>query len=195
MTTVGARIPSIADCFRLMDVYRMLPNIRDHSVVVARIAALLVKDLASSDIPLSLDVVIAGALLHDIGKSACLDTPENHALKGRQICLAEQLDSIADIVEEHVILKKYAPEMALDEKVIVYYADKRVNHDQVVSLEERLAYILSRYAGNNAKLQTRIRENFNRCLVIEQRIFSQLAFKPSELAERIAGFEILPAEA
>ena len=36
-------IPDIAECFRLMEEYRMLPNIRRHSVVVARVAGEIVE--------------------------------------------------------------------------------------------------------------------------------------------------------
>jgi putative nucleotidyltransferase with HDIG domain len=170
----------------------MLPNIREHSIVVARIAAFLTQSLAKSDIRLSIDAVIAGALLHDIGKTACLNKPENHAAKGQEICLTENLDGIGEIVAEHVILKNYSPDMDLSEKVIVYYADKRVNHDQVVSLDERLAYIIRQYGNGDVRLQKLIRKNFNRCVVIENKIFSFLDFQPADIAELIRDIEIHP---
>ena len=168
----------------------MLPNIRAHSIVVARIAAVLTECLSEVGVPLSLDTVIAGALLHDIGKTACLDTPENHAAKGQEICRAEQLDGIGDIVAEHVILKDYAPDMELSEKIIVYYADKRVNHDQVVSLEERLAYIIRQYGNGDVRLQKLIIKNFNRCVTIEKKIFSLLDFQPTEIGRLITDVEL-----
>jgi uncharacterized protein len=55
-------------------------------------------------------------LLHDIGKSLCLDTKEDHAAKGEEICIQNQLDEVADIVGEHVILKNYDPEAVISEK-------------------------------------------------------------------------------
>ena len=191
MTHQQTAIPTVAECFQLMDTYRMLPNIRAHSVVVARIAAFLTKCLIDRGLHLSLDTVIAGALLHDIGKTACLNTPENHAAKGREICLAEQLDGIGDIVAEHVILKNYSPDMELSEKVIVYYADKRVNHDQVVSLEERLTYIIRQYGNGDRRLQKLIRTNFNRCVAIEKKIFSFLDFHPPEIIRLITEVELV----
>lgn len=192
MTYLQTTIPSVEECFRLMDSHRMLPNIRDHSIVVARIAAFLTQSLSRVGVHLSIDTVIAGALLHDIGKTACLKTPENHAAKGQEICLAENFDGIGDIVAEHVILKNYSPDMELSEKVIVYYADKRVNHDQVVSLDERLAYIIRQYGNGDVRLQKLIRKNFNRCVVIENKIFSPLDFKPADITKLIRDIEIKP---
>jgi putative nucleotidyltransferase with HDIG domain len=192
MKHLQTTIPSVEECFRLMDSHQMLPNIREHSIVVARIAAFLTQSLTKVGIHLVMDMVIAGALLHDIGKTACLNKPENHAAKGREICQAENFDGIGDIVAEHVILKNYSPDMDLSEKVIVYYADKRVNHDQVVSLDDRLAYIIRQYGNGDSRLQKLIRKNFNRCVVIENKIFSFLKFQPADIARLIRDIEIKP---
>ena len=57
------------------------------------------------------------------------------------------MDEIADIVGEHVTLKSYDPVGFITEQEIVYYADKRVNHAAVVSLEERLGEVNSLFCG------------------------------------------------
>ena len=149
MAATPAAIPGVNVCLDLMEQYDMLPNIKDHSIVVAGVAGIITNGLIAAGHTLSLETVIAAALLHDIGKTACLDNDDDHAARGFEICLAHDLEIIADIVAEHVILKNYAPAHGFAEKEIVYYADKRVNHDQVVSLEQRLAYILERYGMNN----------------------------------------------
>jgi len=174
-------IPGVNDCLELMAQYHMLPNIKDHSIVVARVAGVITQGLISAGSAVSLETVIAGALLHDIGKTACLDNDDDHAAKGFEICRAHNLGRIADIVAEHVILKKYAPEQGFTEKEIVYYADKRVNHDQVVNLEERLAYILERYGRNNEVRCRAIRINYARCQDLETRMFSFLKFEPADI--------------
>ena len=69
------------------------------------------------------------------------------------------------------------------EKEIVYYADKRVNHDKIVSLQERLAYILERYAKKKKNLHHLIKKNFELCARIEQKLFKWLKFSPESLAE------------
>jgi uncharacterized protein len=175
-------IPSVNDCLDLMEQYHMLPNIKDHSIVVARVAEIITKGLISAGHDLSLETVVAGALLHDIGKTACLDNDDDHAVRGVEICLSHNLESVADIVAEHVILKKYFPDNNFSEKEIVYYSDKRVNHNQVVSLEERLAYILERYGQNKEKRCQAIKRNYALCQDLEKRLFSDLPFQPIDIS-------------
>ena len=176
-------IPDVNECLQLMDQYHMLSNIKDHSIVVAGVAGIITKGLIAAGHDLSFETVIAGALLHDIGKTACLDNDDDHADKGLEICRAHNFVTIADIVAEHVILKNYAPENGFAEKEIVYYADKRVNHDQVVSLKERLAYILERYGMNNEVRCRAIKRNYARCQDLEKRMFSFLSFDPEDIPQ------------
>jgi uncharacterized protein len=181
MNSSSFKIPNAEECFDLMERYHMLPNIKDHSIVVAGVAEIITGGLISAGYQLSMNKVIAGALLHDIGKTACLDNDDDHAAKGVEICLANNLMPIADIVGEHVILKNYSPENNFTEIEIVYYADKRVNHDQVVSLDERLAYILERYGLNNIVRCQAIKRNYALCKDLEKRMFSALPFEPPDL--------------
>jgi uncharacterized protein len=178
-------IPGVNECLDLMEQYQMLPNIKDHSIVVAEVAEIITNGLIAAGHDLSLETVVAGALLHDIGKTACLDNDDDHAAKGLEICLAHNFKAIADIVAEHVILKNYDAGKRFAEKEIVYYADKRVNHDQVVSLEKRLAYILERYGMNNELRCQAIKRNYARCQDLEKRMFSFLAFNPADIPELI----------
>ena len=164
----------------------MLPNIKDHSIVVARVAEIITGGLISAGYQLSMNRVIAGALLHDIGKTACLDNDDDHAAKGVEICLAHNLIAIADIVGEHVILKSYSPDDEFTEIEIVYYADKRVNHDQVVDLDQRLAYILERYGLNNIVRCQAIKKNYALCQDLEEKMFSALPFEPSDIPALLA---------
>jgi putative nucleotidyltransferase with HDIG domain len=181
MNEFPLKIPNVKECLDLMEQYHMLPNIKEHSIVVTRVAEIITSSLITVGHKLSLDKVIAGALLHDIGKTACLDNEDDHAAKGIEICRAHKLEPIADIVEEHVILRNYSPGNNLAEKEIVYYADKRVNHDQVVSLEERLVYILERYGLDNVIRRQAIKRNYALCQELEKKIFSLLPFEPFDI--------------
>ncbi|MGW8288438.1 MAG: HDIG domain-containing metalloprotein [Desulfobulbales bacterium] len=195
-STVPTDIPDVYECLGLMDRYHMLPNIKDHSIVVARVAEVITDGLIAAGHDLSMEMVIAGALLHDIGKTACLDNNDDHAVKGYEICLEHNLYAIADIIAEHVILKTYAPEKDFTEKEIVYYADKRVNHDQVVSLPERLEYILKRYGMNNEARCRAIKKNYALCRDLEKRMFTSLLFDPDNIFDLImTKRSILDAEA
>ncbi len=173
--------PSIQECFQLMDTYHMLENIRAHSVVVARVARLIAQGLRKADIDISVEIATTAALLHDIGKTASLQTGEDHSEIGQRICLKHHLDAIAPIVAEHVRLKNYSLNGNYSEKEIVFYADKRVKHDRVVSLEERLVYILERYARGQESLSQAIKANFALCKRVQKKLFDKLTFTPDAL--------------
>lgn len=187
-------VPSVETCLRLMKKYRMLENIKAHSVVVARTARLIAGFLLDHGAHISVKKVTAGALMHDIGKTISLKSGQDHAEIGRHICLVNNLDEIADIVGDHIRLSDYNLDCDYSEKEIVYYADKRVNHDRVVSLDERMSYILERYGRNQKKYRNAIKENFDFCRKVEQKLFKKLDFGPDLLShmtrdEKIEGLE------
>ena len=167
----------------------MLDNIRAHSFVVARVAEALVDGLyrtGKSCGPLpDKEEVVSGALLHDIAKTLCIKTDCRHAEVGRQICVELGYPELSEIVSEHVVLKNFTADLYIQgvfgSKEIVYYADKRVRHDRVVSLDERLEYILERYGDHNPVKEQLIRENFNLTLDFENYLFRFLDFSPEEV--------------
>ncbi|MCD6296258.1 MAG: HD domain-containing protein [Deltaproteobacteria bacterium] len=175
-------IPSIETCFELMDKYQMLENIKAHSIVVTKVAHLIASGLRDAGLDISIEKVVAGALLHDIGKTPSLGTSQDHSEIGRRICLENHLNETASIVAEHVRLKDYNMNGDYSEKEIVFYSDKRVNHDGIVSLEDRLSYILARYGKNDEGICRAIRMNFELCKRVEKKLFKKLTFSPESLA-------------
>lgn len=103
---------------------------------------------------------------------------------------------IADIVGQHVILSSYDEELYgaghFNAAAIVYYADKRVRHEEIVSLDERLSYIIEVYGKGNATTIAAIRKNFSRCQHLEEYLFQHLPFAPNALAEDVANCTALP---
>lgn len=184
-------IPSPIECLNIMDKYRMLDNIKAHSLMVARVAYLIGTSAALKAPHISVDLVLAGALLHDIGKTESLRNGGDHVEIGQKICRIEGLAEVEPIVAEHVVLKSFVKEGEITEKEIVYYADKRVNHDQVVSLKKRLEYILERYGCGNPKVEDLIIRNFNVCSQVEEKLFQYLEFEPSDI-EHLAPMIELP---
>ncbi len=184
-----AAIPDIATCLALMDEYGMLANIRRHSLLVAQVAETLVGGLRPPADQIDAGLVRAGALLHDIAKTRCLDGTCRHAEEGQLICEAHGYEEIGIIVREHVILSTFLPDDYrrghFPAREIVYYADKRVRHDRVVSLDERLEYIIERYSGNSPVIEQRIRDNFRRCRELERHLFSFLPFPAELLADHL----------
>ncbi|MBW1730607.1 MAG: HDIG domain-containing protein [Deltaproteobacteria bacterium] len=159
----------------------MWDNIKAHSLQVAKVALLIGQGIWKKGEDISLPLVLAGALLHDIGKTEALRKGGDHVEIGKTICVEQGLKEVAQIVAEHVRLRSFCSNGVVQEKEIVYYADKRVNHDQIVSLEERLDYILSRYARKDPRLRQAIVKNFHMCKEVEKKLFTYLDFHPWEV--------------
>lgn len=178
-------IPTVDQCFELMEKYGMLENIKAHSIMVEKVASLIAREIKKTGTGISMARITAGALMHDIGKTPCLNTRDDHAARGSEICIMNHLEEIAEIVREHVIIESFDPEGDVNEMEIIYYSDKRINHDRLVSLDDRLEYLLVRYANGNKRLEELIEENFVQCRRVEKKIFNLLSFKPEDLAGMI----------
>ena len=174
--------PTVCEWFRIMGEYAMLDNILAHSVLVGRVAERLACDLASRGAAVRVEVAVAGALLHDIAKTQCLQSGGDHAAEGAAICRQLGFVELATIVGEHVVLGDGVVAGGCSEKEIVYYADKRVKHDQLVDLDERLQYILAQYGKDDPALCDAIRRNFVHCHQVEAKIFACLDYEPGDLS-------------
>ena len=181
--------PSIATCLHMMEEHSMLDNIRGHSLVVARVAERIWRRLDSHPglppLP-SKKMIIAGALLHDIAKTQCLAQGCDHAKVGAAICMADGYPEIADIVREHVRLfdfavNRYSKGQFLA-KELIFYADKRVVHTNIASLDQRLEYILEKYGDNTPVRHELIRKNFNQCRELERWLCHHSGCGADELA-------------
>jgi HD superfamily phosphodiesterase len=67
-------IPSAEKCFELMEKYGMPNNIKAHSIVVEKIAYVIARGNIDAGFDISIEKVVAGSLMHDIGKSLCLNS-------------------------------------------------------------------------------------------------------------------------
>lgn len=163
------RIPSRAECEELMAQYTMLPNIVEHSFQVMNVALAITDNLADG-VSINRDAVIAGALLHDITKTRSLQTKEKHAASGGTLLRELGFPLIAEIVEQHVVLDSN-PAGPISEKEIIYYADKRVMHDKIVTLEERVQDLLIRY-GKTEEIRNLILQNLQHVTSVERKLTS-----------------------
>ena len=77
--------------------------------------------------------------------------------------------SNAEIVEQHVIIQNLNLEGKIEEREIVYYADKRVMHDTIVTIEERVYDLIKRY-GNQEEIRNQILRNKEQVLAVERKI-------------------------
>ena len=182
-------IPSLEECLALMDSHGMLPNIREHSFRVSQVAVFLGEALAAAGYSLQLPLIEAGALLHDLGKTPCLGTGHNHALWGAEILRDLGFQEVAQVVAEHVYLEPgNGGSGFFREAEVVNYADKRVLHDQVVTLSHRFADLKERY-GRTPEARARIAVNQANTLVLEEKLFAPLKLAPDDLLQLNHGRE------
>jgi len=145
-----AKIPSRAECLRMLKDSGTLENIIAHSMAVTDIAMELGKAMKARGEKVDLRLLEAGGLLHDIGKTKGLkgghESEISHGDIGAEMLNEAGFPKLAEIARSHMFSKIFE-KGALDtwEKKLVYYADKRVNHDRRVTMEERLDYLINRY--------------------------------------------------
>lgn len=176
----GAPIPSEDECYELMRSYGMLENIFRHSVQVMRVSMALAGALREPSL-IDADLVRSGALLHDIAKTRTINTGEmRHDIIGGRIMRDLGYDEVARIVESHVFFEGFDPRGPLEEREIVFYADKRVMHDRIVSLDDRVDDLVNRY-GSTQRIVNLIIENKQFVLDLEGKLQAHLAAAIGEI--------------
>jgi len=176
------RIPSKEQCYKLMCEMKMMDHIVSHSIQVWRVATFLTDNLNAQKIDLNRDLVQASALLHDITKTRSFTTKESHDFTGAKYLIELGYPEVGNIVRQHVILDEYFVSDIPVETDIVNYADKKVLHDRVVTLNERKNYIQQKY-GKDIIDQEKFNWLWEKTQEQEDRIFIYLSFLPEELGD------------
>jgi len=182
-------IPSKKVCFQHMCRMQMLENIVAHSIQVCRVGMCLVDYIKLQGSQINGQLVQAAALLHDITKTRSFETEENHALTGGQVLTDFGYPQVGDLVRQHVYLDDYSEHQSISEAVIINYADKRVLHDRVVSLDERMSYIQERY-GTRPEHKDRIQLLWQKTTALEQQMFKDLPFSSDDLIHHLTPMDL-----
>jgi len=159
------KIPTIDQCYELLEKCYVPKHIIRHCEITADFAASLAEKIASNGTSVNVDFVHRACLLHDILRSCDFNKPldeifdepispqdrENWQLlneKYKGLCHEDAAYELLknDWPEIALAIKKHAYRTLIDETLrprtieekIVYYADKRVMHDKIVPLSERL---------------------------------------------------------
>jgi len=161
----NCKIPTIEQCYELLKQCRVPKHIVRHCEATADFAVELAKKISKRGIKVNVDFVHRACLLHDIMRVCDFRKPiddifdepitEKDREKWRQLSQRHKglrhEDAACEFLKAEypeiaLAIKKHAYKSLLDEKLkpptieekIVYYADKRVMHDKVVPLAERL---------------------------------------------------------
>lgn len=153
--------------------YKTPPNVITHSKVVQKIAVWLARQLKKKGVPVRIKLVSQAALLHDL-----LRTRKNHCEATAKV-FQKRHPVLAEVISQHrlgVILEGTFKNW---EEKIVYYADKRVNHDCIVSVRERLTLGKKRWKIRPAEDRTEL--FIRKIKILEKEIFDKIKLKPSAI--------------
>ncbi|MGV9199662.1 MAG: HDIG domain-containing metalloprotein [Promethearchaeia archaeon] len=170
-------LPSKRTALKLLRKYHIKISIRHHSIEVANTAQELMAKIKNIEkLKINRDLVIIGALLHDIGRSRT-HTLKHAYLGGKIVKSLGYSKKLARICETHVLggldkkdaekanlpSKNFLPE-TIEEK-LVCLADKMTMGKNRVTIEERFKYWFSKYGKSELLLESK-----NRVEKIEQEI-------------------------
>jgi putative nucleotidyltransferase with HDIG domain len=183
------KIPSEVECRQLIAGMGMLENIVAHCRQVCRVSLLIVDNLKLDHLKpdgLNRDLIRAAALLHDITKTRSFQTQEDHAETGEKLLTEIGYPEVGRIVGQHIRLERYFASALPTEAEVVNYADKRVLHDRIVPLGERMGYILEKY-GRAPERKRAILLLWEKTEALEARLFAGLPFAPDGINRFLDG--------
>jgi putative nucleotidyltransferase with HDIG domain len=134
-------IPTRAECEALLATQSVDLYLVRHSRKVAEVVERIALALVRSGLSLNLELMRAGALLHDVAKGR-----PDHAAVGAEFLRSMDFPRVATVVGAHTELDFSGGQ--LDESAIVYLADKLVRGDSPVTLDQRFQIALARFSND-----------------------------------------------
>lgn len=159
----NAAAPDIEECNSILSIYKVPDNIIRHCREVARVSLVMLNSLKTAGCPLDEDALEAAALLHDIAKRE-----KNHAQAGGELLKELGYGKVGEIIASHTDIE-VNENAIITENEILYLADKLVNEDKVISVEERFRHSLEIY-GNNPQALEKIKRRWNTAEKIARKI-------------------------
>ena len=136
------KIPSKEECLDILNKNKTPSNIIEHSKAVCKLAEDIAEKLIKKGFKVNKRLVIAAALLHDIEKGK-----DNHMIVGAKLLKSMGFPEVSEVAKKHSLYQienKDVQPRTIEEKII-FYADKRVKGNKIVSLEERFEDVKKRY--------------------------------------------------
>ena len=179
-------------------------NIVQHCIQVNKVAVFIGRKFIEQGIAIDIEAVDNASLFHDIARVVDIhnftedrfkDYPnprvkfwkdlrekykgKNHEIAGAEILRENGLEKEAKLLLKH----GYHQIDYLDtwEEKIICYADKRVKHDKIVNLKERLDDLTLRYA--KGVLNQKNKEIHQKLFKLEQEIFNKIGINPENVNE------------
>jgi len=164
-------------------------NILYHCRKVNAVAMFIATKLKEKGEEVDLDLVDIASFLHDVKKAEEVRVEDwgSHEKRAAEFLKSKGYDELAGIILKH------RPESLMPNEIetinwedkIVNYADKRIKHDELVSIDERMKDGFERYIKkldeqDFVKNHTIINEQLHK---LEKEIFNKLGMKPEDVTE------------
>jgi len=173
-------VPSEQECMAMLREYKVPENIIRHSIKVKELSLEIARKLKEKGINVNEKLVVAAALLHDLDKAITLNCEKgSHGKVAADALKKLGMHSVAEIVRKHLIESMLNGELKTIEEKIIFYADKRVLDDKVVSLEERFEYLKKRYGLKDKALMGIINEGYKKVVELEKELMGWTEDKSS----------------
>jgi len=156
-------VPSPDECGAIVSMFGMAGRTLRHCRAVADAAGSMTDNLNRAGCVLDRDLIVAAALLHDLAR----DKP-NHAREAAKLVAELGFPEVAALIGTHMDMPAGSAD-SVSAAEVLYLADKVVQEDRQVSLEQRFCQKLSREQENAQALQ-RIELRYRTARSIEARI-------------------------
>lgn len=211
------RLPTREECFDIAEKHHVPSHILEHSLAVAKLAVFLAERLKGKGIHVDIGLVDRACLLHDVlrvcdfkdsdysrfkQKVTQQDRAKWEQLKGeyKNLChedaafvlLRDKYPELALAIKRHkytALLDQNDKPSTWEEK-LVYYADKRVMHDRIAPLKQRLDEAHERHArshGRTARAKADTARIDRLIFQLEKEIFDKIGLNPTEVTDEFIG--------
>lgn len=133
----------------LLRKYKLEEKVIKHCMKVEEFAVDLAKKIEKNGITINVKLVSLSAILHDIGRAK--KHGKEHAEESVKILKKEGLCDIAEVVGKHGVFS--VDKLETIEQKILFYSDKRIDNEKIVSIDERFYLWFKRYPESKEKLQ------------------------------------------
>ena len=206
-------LPTRKECFEIIRRCRVPPHMVKHCLAVAKLAVFLAHRLKDNAVAVNVNLVDRAGLLHDILRVCDMkeseyrqfEKPATERDKATWRLLKARYDGICHEEAACELLKAKYPALALAirkhrytailddrekpstwEEKLLYYADKRVMHDRIVPLKDRLEEAHKRHRhkqGTTAQGTTKTAKVDAQIFKLEKEIFDKIGLSPIEITD------------
>ena len=162
------KIPTKEECLKILKENNAPDNIIAHSEQVCNVALKIANSLEKRGIKLNRNLIAAASLLHDVKKLS----PNDHVVEGCKFIKSLGYPEVAGVIQkhglQHVDDESFEPKTW--EEKIVFYADKRVKGNKIVSVDERFEYVKKRYSHYDVEKELEFTKKIEKELLGDERL-------------------------